>query len=152
MKRFHIHISVESLEQSISFYSKLFGTEPTVRKPDYAKWMIDDPRINFAISTKSSHHGLNHLGIQVDSPAELETMRKQMKQADLALFDEGKTVCCYANSDKSWVTDPNGIAWETYRTMKEAELFKETASETSSACCIPIATDVQTSACGSNCC
>lgn len=152
MKRFHVHISVESLEQSILFYSKLFGTEPTVCKQDYAKWMIDDPRINFAISTQSPRHGLNHLGIQVDFPSELEAMRAQMKQADLALFDEGKTVCCYANSDKSWVTDPNGIAWETYHTMKDAELFKEAAPPTSSACCTPIITDTQTPACGSKCC
>lgn len=152
MKRFHIHIAVENLEQSILFYSKLFGTEPTVHKPDYAKWMIEDPRINFAISTQSSSYGVNHLGLQVDSPFELETLRAQMKQADLALFDEGKTVCCYANSDKSWVTDPNGIAWETYHTMQEAALFKEPASATSNACCTPTAADASASACGSHCC
>lgn len=151
MKRFHIHISVQSLEQSILFYSKLFGKEPTVHKKDYAKWMIEDPRINFAISTQSNAQGLNHLGIQVNSPAELELIRTQMKQADLALFDEGQTTCCYANSDKSWVTDPDGIAWETYHTMKEAGLFKERVS-TTNACCTPTETNTQTSACGTNCC
>lgn len=135
MKRFHIHIAVESLESSILFYSKLFGVEPTVRKLDYAKWMLDDPRINFAISTHSARHGVNHLGIQVDSPAELAAIRAQIKQEGLSFVEEGKTNCCYAHSDKSWLTDPNGIAWETYHTMKEADLFKDDSSTVPSACC-----------------
>jgi catechol-2,3-dioxygenase len=114
MKRMHLHVSVEDLNQSIGFYSALFGTQPSVVKTDYAKWMLEDPRINFAISMRGAKPGLDHLGIQVDKPEELESLRLHMKQADLALFDEGETTCCYANSEKSWVKDPSGIAWETY--------------------------------------
>ncbi len=123
MKRMHIHVGVEHLEQSIHFYSALFGAPPTKTKPDYAKWMLDDPCINFAISTRTEQKGVNHLGIQVEQERELEELRTRLKEADMSLFDEGETVCCYARSDKSWVEDPAGIVWEAYKTMDEARYF-----------------------------
>lgn len=150
MKRFHLHLAVNNVEQSIIFYSKLFNLAPTVQKPDYAKWMLDDPKVNFAISSQQARHGLDHLGIQVDSPAELETLRNQLKQAELTIVDEGNTVCCYSHSDKSWTTDPDGIAWETYHTMQAAEIFKEKAN--ASACCTPKVEQVKPSSCGSGKC
>lgn len=136
MKRLHVHIAVEDLEQSIGFYSTLFGAKPTKQKPDYAKWMLDDPRVNFAISARGAKPGLDHFGIQVDAPEELEGLREHLKRADLGLFDEGETTCCYAASDKSWVKDPSGIAWEAYHTMEDAELFSQPKEE-GSACCAP---------------
>ena len=123
MKRMHIHVGVDHLEQSINFYSALFGAQPSKTKSDYAKWLLDDPCINFAISTRVEKTGVNHLGIQVEADEELEELRARMKDADLSVFDEGETVCCYARSDKSWVEDPAGIAWEAYKTMEEARFF-----------------------------
>ena len=123
MKRMHIHVGVESLDQGIKFYSALFDTAPVKTKADYAKWMLDDPRLNFAISTRAGTTGVNHLGLQVDEEAEMEELRERLQRADMSLFDEGETVCCYARSDKSWVTDPSGVAWETYRTMAEARSY-----------------------------
>ncbi|MCP5167603.1 MAG: VOC family protein [Pseudomonadales bacterium] len=123
MKRMHIHVGVENLEQSIAFYSALFAAQPVKTKADYAKWMLDDPHINFAISTRSARVGVDHLGIQVDEDSELEALRERLKTADMSVFDEGETVCCYARSDKSWVADPSGIAWEAYKTMEDAQLF-----------------------------
>ena len=137
MKRIHIHIGVEKLEESIRFYSTVFGAEPVKVKPDYAKWMLEDPRVNFAISTRASKNGVDHLGIQVDENEELEELRARVKAADLAVFDEGATICCYAKSDKSWVQDPTGIAWETYRTMKDAQIFSSKVVDKDSACCSP---------------
>jgi len=136
----HIHVGVDNLEQSIGFYSALFGAEPVKTKADYAKWMLDDPRINFAISTKVEE-GVDHLGLQVDDDSELQDLRERLKKADLSLFDEGETTCCYARSDKSWVKDPSGIAWEAYKTMTDIAVFearKESAVETNgqSACCV----------------
>lgn len=125
MKRMHIHVAVDNIEKSLGFYSALFGQEPTKIKSDYAKWMLDDPRINFAISTHSGKQGLDHLGLQVEEDQELADVRERLKTADMAIFDEGETVCCYAKSDKSWVQDPSGIAWEAYQTMAESELFRE---------------------------
>jgi len=150
MNRMHIHVGVEDLNQSIKFYSALFGTEPAKVKEDYAKWMVEDPRINFAISTRSGKKGLNHLGLQVDESSELAAIRTRLKNADMSLFDEGETVCCYAKSEKSWVEDPAGIAWEAYQTMADAQLFSqseaaETEVESTSleqsggACCAPAA-------------
>lgn len=136
MKRLHVHVAVEDLEKSIGFYSALFDARPTKLKPDYAKWMLEDPRINFAISARGAKPGLDHFGIQVDAPEELHDIREQLKRADLAMFDEGETTCCYASSDKSWVQDPNGIAWEAYHTMADAELFSPPVSE-GAACCAP---------------
>ncbi len=137
MKRFHIHVGVEMLEESIRFYNALFGAEPVKTKADYAKWMLEDPRVNFAISTRVKIQGVDHLGIQVDDESELTEVRDRLKGADMAVEEEGETVCCYARSDKSWVQDPAGIPWETYRTMEDAELFAGLADQAEGACCTP---------------
>jgi catechol 2,3-dioxygenase-like lactoylglutathione lyase family enzyme len=137
MKRFHIHVGVEQLDESIRFYSALFGAGPVKTKSDYAKWLLEDPRVNFAISTRAKKNGLDHLGIQVDEESELAELRDRLKAADMAVVEEGETVCCYARSDKSRVQDPAGIPWETYRTMEEAELFSGQLVQTESACCTP---------------
>ena len=136
MKRLHIHIGVEKLDDSIKFYSALFGAKPIRAKSDYAKWMLDDPRVNFAISTRASKKGVDHLGIQVEEDGELAEIRERLKSADLSVFDEGETVCCYAKSEKSWVQDPAGIPWEAYKTMEDAQIFAEKMEE-SGACCTP---------------
>lgn len=115
MKRFHIHLGVEALDESIRFYSALFGAEPVKRKPDYARWLLDDPRVNFAISARVKNNGMDHLGIQVE--------------------EDGETVCCYARSDKSWIQDPAGIPWEAYRTMEDVQLFSGQPDQTES--CTP---------------
>jgi catechol 2,3-dioxygenase-like lactoylglutathione lyase family enzyme len=147
MKRFHVHVAVKDLESSIRFYSALFGAEPIVTKPDYAKWMIDDPRINFAISQRSEQTGVNHLGLQVDSDDELEALRAQAESADLVAAAERGGTCCYARSDKYWYTDPQGVAWGTYHTLKQVEFFggHHTApsplaaeSEPRSSCCASV--------------
>lgn len=135
MKRIHIHIGVEKLDESIRFYSAIFGAEPVKTKPDYAKWMLEDPRVNFAISTRASKNGVDHLGIQVDENDELQEIRARVKAADMAVFEEGETVCCYAKSEKSWVQDPAGIAWEAYRTMEDAQIFSSKGAVSVSACC-----------------
>jgi catechol 2,3-dioxygenase-like lactoylglutathione lyase family enzyme len=135
MKRIHIHIGVEKLDESIRFYSAIFGAQPVKTKADYAKWMLEDPRVNFAISTRASKNGVDHLGIQVEENEELEELRGRIRSADLAVFDEGETVCCYANSEKSWVQDPSGIAWEAYRTMDDAQIFSGKLAADESACC-----------------
>jgi len=137
MKRLHIHVAVDDLERSIQFYSAMFRTVPSKQKSDYAKWMLDDPRINFAISSRGTKVGLDHLGLQVDSEEELEVLREQMKAADLTLFDEGESTCCYAASDKSWVKDPSEIPWEAYHTMTDVELFSVPKAGEKSACCAP---------------
>jgi len=136
MKRLHLHVSVDDLSPSIRFYSALFGCEPTKKERDYAQWRLDDPWINFAISARGAKAGIDHLGIQVEEASELEEMRARLKEADLATFAEGETICCYARSDKTWVKDPSGIAWETYQTMAEAEFFNE-ADVNAAACCAP---------------
>ncbi len=128
MKRLHIHVGVDSVDESIKFYSVLFGAPPVKVKADYAKWMLDDPAVNFAVSTHTSTRGVDHLGVQVDSEAELQQMRERLKDAQFALLDEGETVCCYARSDKSWVKDPTGIAWEAYRTMEDVQVSNCRAS------------------------
>lgn len=139
MKRFHVHLRVTNLADSIGFYSKLFGAEPAVVKPDYAKWMLDDPRINFAISTQGGQSGVDHLGIQVDTDEELAEMRGQFARADLPVFDEGETTCCYAVSDKHWTTDPQGIAWESYRSLSSAPTYHGVQD---SGCCAPASTAI----------
>jgi catechol 2,3-dioxygenase-like lactoylglutathione lyase family enzyme len=135
MKRIHIHVGVENLDESIRFYSAIFDSKPVKIKPDYAKWMLEDPRVNFAISTRASKNGVDHLGIQVEENEELEELRGRIKNADLAVFDEGETVCCYASSEKSWVKDPGGIPWEAYRTMDDAQIFSSKRAGDESACC-----------------
>jgi catechol 2,3-dioxygenase-like lactoylglutathione lyase family enzyme len=139
MKRLHIHVGVKQLDESVRFYSVLFGAEPVKRKADYAKWMLDDPRVNFAISTRTSKTGVDHLGIQVEEPGELAEIRERLKAAELTTFQEGETVCCYARSDKSWVQDPAGNAWEAYQTMEDAEVYHNPNDSTAnpSACCTP---------------
>ena len=118
MKRFHVHIAVPDLDASIGFYSTLFGAEPTMRKPDYAKWMLDDPRVNFAISQRSSTAGVNHLGFQVDSDAELDAAHVRLVAAGRRVTAEKNASCCYAVSDKYWVTDPAGVPWEAFHTLE----------------------------------
>ena len=125
MKRFHVHVSVENLDKSIRFYATVFGTQPAVRKPDYAKWMLEDPRVNFAISTHRQPIGVNHLGFQVDTDEELRSMHVQLLAADAALVEEDEQPCCYAKSDKYWVTDPSGIAWETFHTLSSIPVYGE---------------------------
>ncbi len=125
MKRFHLHVSVENLDESIRFYSTLFAEEPTVRQSDYAKWMLEDPRMNFAISTHRQPVGVNHLGFQLESDEELRGMQAQLLAADSKLIQEDDQPCCYAKSDKYWVTDPTGIAWETFHTLSSIPVYGE---------------------------
>lgn len=138
MKRFHIHVGVKDLSKSVQFYSTLFGQKPVKLKDDYAKWMLEDPKLNFAISTRPNEEGVDHLGIQVENDNELSEITERLKKADLGVFDEGETTCCYAKSNKAWAKDPSGVAWETYRTMADAEVFGESTKdeESDSACCV----------------
>jgi hypothetical protein len=137
MKRFHVHVHVEDLATSIAFYSRLFATEPARIESDYAKWMLDDPRINFAISTRGGQPGVDHLGIQTDTDEELVELKQRAKAADMTLFAEGETSCCYARSEKYWITDPQGIAWEHFHTLGNIPVFNEAApaANGASACC-----------------
>lgn len=140
MKRFHIHVGVKDLDRSIQFYSTLFGQKPAKLKTDYAKWMLDDPRVNFAISTRTDNEGVDHLGIQVEDASELTEITERLKKADLAVHDEGETTCCYANSNKAWVEDPSGLAWEAYQNMGDADIFSgkpEESEDDGSSCCVP---------------
>jgi lactoylglutathione lyase len=138
MKRFHVHAHVTNLPASIAFYSKMFASDPVRVEADYAKWMLEDPRINFAISTRGDQPGIDHLGIQTDTENELVTLKAQAEAAGMTLLDVGETSCCYARSDKYWVTDPQGIAWEQFHTLGDIATFSDTAAaapEASSACC-----------------
>jgi hypothetical protein len=139
MKRFHVHIAVDQLDESIRFYSSLFGVAPTVLQSDYAKWMLDDPRVNFAISQRGHQPGVNHLGFQVESDTELKALRAQLAAADTSLIEQTAAACCYARSDKYWVTDPQGVAWETFHTLESIPLYGEDTrpAATTSACCAP---------------
>ncbi|MBD2222817.1 glyoxalase/bleomycin resistance/dioxygenase family protein [Calothrix sp. FACHB-1219] len=140
MKRFHVHAHVNDLKASIAFYSKLFAAEPTRVEADYAKWMLEDPRINFAISTRGATVGVDHLGFQTDDAEELAELRVRAQDADMALLDQGETTCCYARSDKYWVTDPQDIAWEQFHTLDNIPVFGEGTRESeakASACCAP---------------
>ena len=155
MKRIHVHVSVEDIDHAITFYSTMFAAQPSVVKPDYAKWMLDDPRVNFAISTRGKQPGLDHLGIQVESPDELQEVYGRLYQAEGDVLEEGHTTCCYAKSEKSWIDDPAGISWETFFTTGESTNYGNSvergarvakarvccepqpvpASESASACC-----------------
>jgi hypothetical protein len=141
MKRFHVHLSVTNLTESIGFYAALFGSEPNVAKPDYAKWMLDDPRINFAISQRGAKAGLDHLGIQVESDDELEALNQQFTQAALPVEEQKDTACCYAKSDKYWAIDPQGIAWEIFNSLTTIPIFGEDTpvpvKQIKPACCAP---------------
>ena len=120
MKRLHVHVGVEDLAQSVRFYSTLFGAEPNVIKSDYAKWMLEDPRVNFAISSGNAHKGIEHLGIQVESAEELAEVYGRLKAADRPVLEEGATTCCYAKSEKSWIADPQGVVWEAFHTTGDS--------------------------------
>jgi len=150
MKRFHVKMCVENLAESIRFYSTLFEAEPVVQKDDYAKWMLDDPRINFAISARGRHAGINHLGIQVESAEELSAMRAQLARADRALVEQTGAACCYSSSDKYWVTDPTGIAWEAFHTLNAMPIYGIDADvpAKSGACCVPVKASAGESCCG----
>jgi len=143
MKRFHVHVAVDDLKQSIDFYSALFATEPSVIKTDYAKWMLDDPRVNFAISARGRQVGLDHLGIQVEDKAELSEVYTRLRQADGNVVEQGQTTCCYAKSEKSWIDDPAGIAWETFLTTGDSTDYGDGSGERSArianakSCCAP---------------
>jgi hypothetical protein len=128
MKRFHVHVAVGDLKQSIGFYSALFAAEPSIIKSDYAKWMLDDPHVNFAISTRGKQPGLDHLGIQAESDGELKEIYARLHQAGGEIIDQGQTACCYAKSEKSWIDDPAGIAWETFYTTGESIDYGEGVS------------------------
>jgi catechol 2,3-dioxygenase-like lactoylglutathione lyase family enzyme len=142
MKRFHVHVAVHDLQKSVRFYSALFGTAPTVKKDDYAKWMLEDPRVNFAISTRASKQGLDHLGIQAEDGAELEELGSRLAQADVSVQAQKGASCCYARSDKYWTIDPQGIAWESFHTLDNVPLYGQDNRPTEepsvkSACCVP---------------
>jgi len=144
MKRFHVHVAVDDLQKNIHFYSALFGTAPTVRKDDYAKWMLDDPRVNFAISKRGDTPGVNHLGIQVENDEELQEMRDQLARADQPVLEQPGAACCYAESSKHWVQDPQGVAWETFHTLASIPVFgRDTRSSLgripvqAASCCAP---------------
>jgi hypothetical protein len=142
MKRLHVHVSVEDIARSVRFYSSLFAAEPAVVKSDYAKWMLDDPRVNFAISTRSGQTGVDHLGIQVETPDELHEVYGRLQQADRPVLEEGATTCCYAKSEKSWITDPQGLSWETFLTSGESTVYGDSVDlgpirTASGACCTP---------------
>jgi hypothetical protein len=143
MKRLHVHVAVDDLTQSIGFYSALFAVAPTIVKPDYAKWMLDDPRVNFAISTRSAGTGIDHLGIQVESRAELQEVYGRLRQARGPVLEEGETTCCYAQSEKSWISDPQGVSWEAFLTSGESTLYgndidrSDLRVKPARACCAP---------------
>ena len=150
MKRLHVHVAVDNLEKSIGFYSALFATRPSIVKTDYAKWMLDDPRVNFAISMRGRRAGLDHLGIQVEDQTELREVYARLDKADGTVIEQGQTTCCYAQSEKAWVDDPSGIAWETFLTTGESTVYGDGSGERTSepriaraataACCAPQAT------------
>lgn len=141
MKRLHVHVAVEDLEASIRFYSQLFAGEPAVLKPDYAKWMLEDPRVNFAISARGARAGIEHLGIQVEDPSELAEVYERLRRADRPVLEEGATTCCYAKSEKSWIEDPQGVKWETFLTTGESTVYGDDAVRSEpSACCTPAST------------
>lgn len=142
MKRFHVHVGVRDLKQSLRFYTALFAAQPTVLKDDYAKWQLEDPRVNFALSTRSDKAGVDHLGIQAEDAPELEELGSRLAQADVAVLPQQDASCCYAKSDKYWTVDPSGVAWESFRTLGPAPVYGEDraqAPKKEAACCTPIA-------------
>lgn len=151
MKRFHVHMHVDDLAKNIAFYTQLFGAAPTRVESDYAKWMLDDPRVNFAISARGGQAGLDHLGFQVDEAGELAELKARAQAADLAMLDEGATTCCYARSEKHWITDPQGVAWEHFHTLGDIPVFNTPAQATAPAgqgsCCAPGPAAVSAPAC-----
>ena len=157
MKRLHVHVSVPDLAASIRFYSGMFAAQPTVVKSDYAKWALDDPRVNFAISQRGAPVGVNHLGIQVESAEELGEMHGRLQQLQGEVETEQGAACCYARSDKYWVNDPAGMAWETFHTLDTIPVFGAAAADTAAAgaCCMPAAKEQAAPSCcapASQCC
>lgn len=148
MKRLHVHIAVDDLERNIAFYSALFAAEPAVVRDDYAKWQLEDPHVNFAISARGVPAGLEHLGIQVESADELAEVRSRLVRADTPVTEQTGTACCYARSDKYWIQDPQGIAWESFHTLDQIPTFND-AAPGESACCTPEAAPVEAK---SGCC
>ncbi len=132
MKRFHVHVHVDDIAASVAFYSKLFGAEPARIEPDYAKWMLEDPRVNFAISTRGSRPGVDHLGFQVDDATELAELAQRAQEADMTLLDQGEATCCYARSDKHCIVDPQGVAWEHFHTLDRASVYGESRESSTS--------------------
>ena len=144
MKRLHLHVSVKDLDTSIRFYSQLFASEPVVRKSDYAKWMLEDPRVNFAVSQRDGKPGVQHLGIQVEDRCELAEVYARLQRAAAPVIEEGATICCYAHSEKSWIEDPQGLPWETFLTTGESTVYGTDAirsiqekRQTDASCCAP---------------
>ncbi len=152
MKRFHMHVAVKDLEANVRFYSTLFGAEPTVLKPDYAKWMLDDPRVNFAISTRIQKAGVDHVGIQAESAAELEELHGRLAAADRALVEQKDAACCYARSNKYWIQDPQGIAWEAWHTLEEIPVYgvgtRPAGDGKEVACCASTSVAPEAACCG----
>jgi len=155
MKRMHIHVAVEDIPRSVQFYSVMFAARPTVIKDDYAKWMLEDPRVNFAISTHGAKPGVDHLGIQVENESELQEVYQRLQQADGPVLEEGETTCCYFQSEKSWIADPQGISWETFLTTGESTTYGNSrpsepvrvASAASESCCAPSIKPAAATAC-----
>jgi hypothetical protein len=157
MKRMHVHVAVDDLNRSIGFYSALFDASPSVVKPDYAKWMLEDPRVNFAISTRGRAAGLDHLGIQVENKTELAEVYARLRKAGGSVIEQGDTTCCYAQSEKSWIDDPAGISWETFHTTGESTVYGDGSGEREAriahekSCCAPeteAATSTKAACCG----
>ena len=152
MKRMHLNVSVSDLAASIAFYNSLFDSEPSVIKADYAKWMLDDPRVNFAITTRGENKGVDHLGIQVENDTELSEVYTRLESAGAPMIEEGETTCCYAESEKNWVFDPDGIAWATFLTRGESPVYGNDLikhGKAQSACCTPTRSDAKPA---SSCC
>ena len=152
MKRLHVSLAVSNLDESIRFYATLFAAEPTVLKSDYAKWLLEDPRVNFSISSRGDHKGVDHLGIQVEDDAELAVVAGRLARAGQSVHEQKATTCCYARSNRAWVHDPEGIAWETFHTFAESTVYGEdrtddAAATEKSACCSPAPDQSQVAAC-----
>jgi hypothetical protein len=154
MKRFHVHVNVDQLDSSIRFYTTLFGAAPSVLEADYAKWMLDDPRVNFAISQRGRQAGVDHLGMQAENDAELAAIGTRLHAADAVALTEKGTTCCYARSDKFWAEDPQGVRWETFHTHGSATTYTAAPDESGAACCGPATTSAPAASCGPNtgCC
>jgi catechol 2,3-dioxygenase-like lactoylglutathione lyase family enzyme len=153
MKRLHVSVAVSDLDQSVRFYATLFGAKPTVLKSDYAKWMLEDPRVNFSISSRGTHKGVDHLGIQVEDDAELAAVAGRLARAGESIHEQKATTCCYARSNKAWVHDPEGVAWETFHTFGASTVYGEdraddaAAEREASACCTPTPEQAKAASC-----
>ena len=158
MKRMHVHVAVENIPNAIGFYSALFAAKPAVVRADYAKWMLDDPRVNFAISTRGKQPGLDHLGIQVENQDELQEAYGRLRKAGGKIIEQGQTTCCYAKSEKSWIDDPAGISWETFFTTGESTDYGDGSGERDAriahekSCCAPQAAAQPVPETASACC